>query len=95
MSAFGRYPILADFLPILVTDSSVSARAGHGLALLYFHELGGSGTMNQRTHPSDDRDLGVVGMRAELARRIPAPCSNTGRTRIRDTQSKKQFDIAT
>jgi len=67
----GAIPILPisclflSLLKILITPTPASA-------VLYVHELSRASNVNQRTIMRGNRDWGVVGMRAELARKIAA-----------------------
>jgi hypothetical protein len=49
-----------------------------GSAVLYVHELRGVSQVNRRTMPSGDRDLGVAGIQAQLARKIAAHVRTPG-----------------
>jgi hypothetical protein len=62
---------LSQFGPFVLARRQVSA-------LLYVHELSGVSKVNRRTIPSGDRDLGVAGIRAQLACKIAAHVRTPG-----------------
>ena len=64
-------PILSPVWQFVLAPWQVSA-------VLYVYELSGVSTVDRRTIPRGDRDLGVTGIRAPLARKIAAHVRTPG-----------------